>query len=64
MFFRWFGNKSGAGFVQLACTSVGSSVVSPKEREALAYLPLRAALGCFFGLVCWEVFGGVCLVCF
>lgn len=54
MFFHWFGNKRGAGFAQLACTNIGCSVVSAKEREALVYL--RVALGCFFGLLCSGMF--------
>lgn len=43
--------------MQLACTDIGCSVVSPEEREALAYLPLRVALVWFLGLVCLRIFG-------
>lgn len=61
MFFHWFGNKRGAGFVQLACANIGRSVVSVEEREALAYLSLRVALECFLFVRSGMVEGG-CLV--
>lgn len=47
MFFHWFGNKRGDGFVWLACTNIDCSVVFAKEREALA----RA------GFLFWFVWG-------
>lgn len=46
--------------MQLACTDIHCSVVSAEEREALAYLPLRVALGLLLGF--WGGLGS--FVCF